>query len=84
MYGSPVALEFTSVYFMLLNYWTLVASNEIAQEKGETFANFERSAYADGSYFDKYLTKDWGRSLQCLPPRRGTERLDLLHWGLHV
>ena len=60
MYGSPVALEFTSVYFMLLNYWTLVASNEIAQEKGETFANFERSAYADGSYFDKYLTKDWG------------------------
>ena len=60
MYGSPVALEFTSVYFMLLNYWTLVASNEIAQEKGENFANFERSAYADGSYFDKYLTKDWG------------------------
>ncbi len=60
MYGSPVALEFTNVYFMLLNYWTLVASNEIAQEKGETFANFERSAYADGSYFDKYLTKDWG------------------------
>lgn len=60
MYGSPVALEFTSVYFMLLNYWTLVASNEIAAERGETFANFERSAYADGSYFDKYLQRDWG------------------------
>lgn len=60
MYGSPVALEFTSVYFMLLNYWTLVASNEIAAERHQTFANFDRSAYADGSYFDKYITRDWG------------------------
>ncbi|WP_251547502.1 class 1b ribonucleoside-diphosphate reductase subunit alpha [Limosilactobacillus caecicola] len=59
-YGSPVALEFTSVYFMLLNYWTLVASNEIATERHETFADFDKSAYADGSYFDKYVTKDWG------------------------
>ena len=59
-YGSPVALEFTSVYFMLLNYWTLVASHEIAVERHETFADFEKSAYADGSYFDKYINKDWG------------------------
>lgn len=59
-YGSPVALEFTSVYFMLLNYWTLVASHEIAVERHETFADFDKSAYADGSYFDKYVTKDWG------------------------
>ena len=59
-YGSPVALEFTGVYFMLLNYWTLVASNEIAAERKETFADFDKSAYADGSYFDKYISKDWG------------------------
>lgn len=59
-YGSPVALEFTSVYFMLLNYWTLVASHEIAVERHETFADFDKSAYADGSYFDKYINKDWG------------------------
>ena len=59
-YGSPVAVEFTSVYFMLLNYWSLVASNEIAKERHETFHNFEKSAYADGSYFDKYVSKDWG------------------------
>ena len=39
-----------------------MASNEIAQEKGEKFANFERSAYADGSYFDKYLTRTGGQS----------------------
>ncbi len=59
-YGSPVAIEFTSVYFMLLNYWTLVASHEIAKERQTAFYNFEKSTYADGSYFDKYVTKDWG------------------------
>ncbi len=59
-YGSPVAIEFTSVYFMLLNYWSLVASNELAKEKGESFYEFDKSTYADGSYFDKYLEKDWG------------------------
>lgn len=59
-YGSPVAIEFTGVYFMLLNYWSLVASNEIAKERQETFHNFDKSSYADGFYFDKYTTKDWG------------------------
>lgn len=59
-YGSPVAIEFTGVYFMLLNYWSLVASNEIARERHETFHNFAKSAYADGSYFDQYVEKDWG------------------------
>lgn len=59
-YGSPVAIEFTSVYFMLLNYWTLVASTELAREKGESFYEFDKSTYADGSYFDKYLNQDWG------------------------
>lgn len=53
-YGSPESIEFTDIYFMLLNYWTLVASNEIAQEKNESFVGFEKSQYADGSYFDKY------------------------------
>lgn len=59
-YGSPVAIEFTGVYFMLLNYWSLVASNEIARERQTSFHDFKKSAYADGSYFDKYVTKDWG------------------------
>ncbi|WP_461219429.1 class 1b ribonucleoside-diphosphate reductase subunit alpha [Lapidilactobacillus salsurivasis] len=59
-YGSPEALEFTSTYFMLLNYWTLVASNDLARERQETFADFADSAYADGSYFDQYRQQDWG------------------------
>ena len=58
-YGSPVAIEFTGIYFMLLNYWSLVTSNEIAKERGESFHDFDKSAYADGSYFDKYVSQDW-------------------------
>jgi ribonucleoside-diphosphate reductase alpha chain len=54
-YGSPEALEFTDIYFKLLNYWTLVESNNISIERGKTFYNFEKSKYADGTYFDKYL-----------------------------
>lgn len=54
-YGSPEAIEFTSIYFMLLNYWTLVESNAIAVEKNETFFEFDKSKYADGTYFDMYL-----------------------------
>ena len=55
-YGSPESIEFTDIYFMLLNYWTLVASNEIARERQTTFVGFENSTYADGSYFDKYVS----------------------------
>lgn len=55
-YGSPESIEFTDIYFMLLNYWTLVASNEIARERQQTFVGFESSDYANGSYFDKYIT----------------------------
>lgn len=58
-YDSPEAVEFTSTYFMLLNYWTLVASNEIAKERNQTFHNFEKSKYASGEYFAKYLANDF-------------------------
>ncbi|MFA9468594.1 class 1b ribonucleoside-diphosphate reductase subunit alpha [Streptococcus sp. E24BD] len=55
-YGSPESIEFTDIYFMLLNYWTLVESNNIARERGTSFVGFEKSKYADGTYFDKYVT----------------------------
>ena len=54
-YGSPESIEFTDIYFTLLNYWTLVESNSIAKERQLVFHNFEKSSYADGSYFDKYI-----------------------------
>lgn len=53
-YGSPESIEFTDIYFMLLNYWTLVASHELALNSCETFYEFEKSGYADGSYFESY------------------------------
>ena len=55
-YGSPESIEFTDIYFMLMNYWTLVESNNIARERATTFVGFEKSKYADGTYFDKYTT----------------------------
>lgn len=54
-YGSKDSVEFTNTFFMLLNYWTLVESNNIAIERNEVFNNFEKSKYASGQYFDKYL-----------------------------
>ncbi|GEN48132.1 class 1b ribonucleoside-diphosphate reductase subunit alpha [Ligilactobacillus pobuzihii] len=59
-YGSKEAIDFTNVYFMLLNYWTLAASNKIAKERQETFVGFSKSKYANGSYFDQYLQKNFG------------------------
>ena len=32
-YGSPESIEFTNIYFMLMNYWTLFESNNIARER---------------------------------------------------
>ncbi|MFT9310208.1 MULTISPECIES: class 1b ribonucleoside-diphosphate reductase subunit alpha [Lactobacillaceae] len=58
-YGSSEALEFTDAYFLALNYYSLVTSNQIARERHETFAKFEQSKYADGSYFDQYLNADF-------------------------
>jgi ribonucleoside-diphosphate reductase alpha chain len=54
-YGSEEALEIIDTYFMLLNYWTLVESNLISIERNKRFFEFEKSTYADGTYFDMYL-----------------------------
>ncbi|MBP2100528.1 class 1b ribonucleoside-diphosphate reductase subunit alpha [Enterococcus rivorum] len=58
-YGSADSLDFTNTYFTLLNYWTLMESNTIAKEYNKVFHNFEKSDYADGSYFDKYIEGDF-------------------------
>ncbi|MFD1670487.1 class 1b ribonucleoside-diphosphate reductase subunit alpha [Agrilactobacillus yilanensis] len=62
-YGAPEALEFISTYFMLLNYWTLVESNQIAKERHQTFYNFEKSDYANGQYFKKYTDQSFAPTL---------------------
>lgn len=57
-YGSADSLDFTDIYFMTVAYNAIKASNELAIERGSTFKDFAKSAYADGSYFDKYLSRD--------------------------
>ncbi|MDN6030006.1 MAG: class 1b ribonucleoside-diphosphate reductase subunit alpha [Lactococcus plantarum] len=54
-YGSPESIEFTDIYFMLLNFYTLKSSMNIARNLNKTFDGFENSKYADGSYFDQYI-----------------------------
>ncbi|WP_323717764.1 class 1b ribonucleoside-diphosphate reductase subunit alpha [Paracoccus aminovorans] len=58
-YGSPEGVEFTGVYFAAVAYHAIRASNLLAQEHGSTFKDFEKSKYADGSFFDKYTERDW-------------------------
>ncbi|MFZ4862102.1 class 1b ribonucleoside-diphosphate reductase subunit alpha [Sphingobacterium sp. Mn56C] len=59
MYESNEALDFANTFFMMMNYYSIEASMEIAKERGSTFVGFEKSAYADGTYFDKYLSRDY-------------------------
>ncbi|WP_051669208.1 class 1b ribonucleoside-diphosphate reductase subunit alpha [Carnobacterium jeotgali] len=74
-YGSPESVEFTDVYFKLLNYYTLVSSNEVARERKTTFYNFEKSTYATGTYFDKYINEASAFS---------SEKVQQLFEGIHV
>src|SRR5574344_2067706 len=55
-YGSEESIEFTDVYFRALKFYALKASNKLAIEKKESFFEFEKSEYADGSYISrKYI-----------------------------
>lgn len=56
-YESDKAIEFADVFFSIVNYWTLVRSNEIARERGETFKGFEGSRYHTGEYFDEFIER---------------------------
>ena len=75
MYESKEALDFCNVFFMMVNFYSLERSMEIAKEKGETFKDFEKSEYANGNYFDKYITKEY------LPQ---TEKIKQLFEGIHI
>lgn len=58
-YGSPESVQFTSAYFAAIAYHALRASNQIALERNERFDGFEKSTYATGEFFEKYVTSDW-------------------------
>ncbi|WP_019220708.1 class 1b ribonucleoside-diphosphate reductase subunit alpha [Bartonella senegalensis] len=58
-YGSPEAIDFTNIYFYTVAYHAIRVSNLIARERQKVFAGFEKSAYADGSFFAKYIEQEW-------------------------
>ncbi|MDY3049429.1 MAG: class 1b ribonucleoside-diphosphate reductase subunit alpha [Rothia sp. (in: high G+C Gram-positive bacteria)] len=58
-YGSEEALDFTNIYFYTVTYHAIRASMEIARERKETFVGFEKSKYASGEYFEKYIQGSW-------------------------
>ncbi|MGO1401596.1 MAG: class 1b ribonucleoside-diphosphate reductase subunit alpha [Flaviflexus sp.] len=58
-YGSEEALDFTNMYFYTVLFHALTESNKLAIENGEAFYNFEKSDYASGKFFDKYIEKEW-------------------------
>ncbi|GAA4658823.1 class 1b ribonucleoside-diphosphate reductase subunit alpha [Arthrobacter cryoconiti] len=61
-YGSEEALDFTNIYFYTITYHAIRSSNQIAIERQTAFEGFERSTYADGSYFEKYVHGSWSPS----------------------
>ncbi|GGE25692.1 MULTISPECIES: class 1b ribonucleoside-diphosphate reductase subunit alpha [Sphingobacterium] len=75
MYESTEALDFANIFFMAMNYYSIEASMEIAKERQQTFVGFEKSAYADGTYFDKYLSQEYS-------PK--TEKVKELFEGIHI
>ncbi|QZN98111.1 class 1b ribonucleoside-diphosphate reductase subunit alpha [Symbiopectobacterium purcellii] len=58
-YGSPEGIDFTNIYFYTVAYHALRASNQLAIERGHTFAGVAQSTYASGDYFDKYIERSW-------------------------
>jgi len=68
-YESEDAQEFASVFFATMNYYSLMRSCQIAQERNETFLDFDKSEYANGNYFVKYFKNEF------LPTRKRVKEL---------
>jgi ribonucleoside-diphosphate reductase alpha chain len=58
-YGDDESLDFTNIYFSMIAFYALKASNKIAIETKAPFEGFEKSKYASGEFFDKYINESW-------------------------
>lgn len=58
IYGSKESLNFVDILLSAINYYSIKSSCEIAKERNQTFKGFEKTSYADGSYFDKYINDE--------------------------
>ncbi|MFA2720558.1 class 1b ribonucleoside-diphosphate reductase subunit alpha [Bacillus paranthracis] len=57
-YESKESLDFANTFFMMMRYYALKRSNEIAMEHG-AFKFFEKSEYAKGTALLKYIEKSY-------------------------
>ncbi len=57
-YESEYAKEFANQFFMMVNFYSIKRSMEISKVKG-AFKDFEKSEYAKGNYFNKYIENDY-------------------------
>lgn len=74
-YESEEAKDFANTFFMMMNYYSLERSMEIAKERNSKFYGFEGSTYATGEYFEKYITNDYS-------PK--TEKVKKLFEGIYI
>ncbi|MFC9708738.1 class 1b ribonucleoside-diphosphate reductase subunit alpha [Paenibacillus sp. NPDC056933] len=74
-YESLEAKDFVRTFFMTMNYHSLEKSMEFAEKTGQRFHGFEKSDYATGVYFDRYLTNDY---------RPNTSRVQELFQGIEL
>lgn len=58
-YDSDEAKEFADVFFAAMNYYSILASMHIARKTKTTFKDFDKSEYAKGTYFEKYIEQDF-------------------------
>jgi ribonucleoside-diphosphate reductase alpha chain len=63
-YGEEESLDFTNIYFYTVLYHALRASNRLAIETSSPFEGFEKSKYASGEFFDKYIHQEWKPSTE--------------------
>lgn len=56
-YESEEAKDFANIFFMMMNYYSIERSMEIAKDRHETFKDFDKSDYANGKYFEFYTSQ---------------------------
>lgn len=74
-YESDEAREFAGTIAMMMNYYSIEESMEIAKERQITFKDFNKSEYAKGAYFTKYIENDF---------RPKTKKVRELFEGIHI
>ena len=58
-YESEEAKDFANIFFMMMNYYSIERSMQIARERGEAYQDFDKSDYASGKYFEFYTSQEF-------------------------